>query len=237
MGPYAGIRLMEFLSEVGAFLSDPANWQGPAGIPNRLWEHIWLSVVSVAAAAALMLPIGVWLGHTGRGAVAASWLVNVGRALPSFGILAIGLIITIDLGLGLGAWPAFIALFALAAPPIFTNAVTGVRQVDPGVVDSARGMGMKERQVLGRVELPLARPLMLEGIRIALVQVIATATLAALVAWGGLGRFIIDGFAQQDEAEVFVGGVLVALLAVTAELVFSGIERLGAPHKAGLESS
>jgi osmoprotectant transport system permease protein len=223
---------MAFVGDVIAFLTEAANWSGPGGIPSRLWEHTWLSVVSVVAAAAIMLPIAVWLGHTGRGTVTVSAVVNVGRALPSFGILAIMLIVTIDLGLGLGVWPAFIALFALAAPPIFTNAVTGVQEVDRGVVESARGMGMTERQVLTTVELPLATPLILEGTRIALVQVIATATLAALVAWGGLGRFIIDGFAQRDFAEVFVGGLLVALMAVAADALFSRLERWGARHGA-----
>ncbi|MGH8874493.1 MAG: ABC transporter permease, partial [Acidimicrobiia bacterium] len=169
---------MEFLAEVAAFLSDPESWSGSGGIPRRMGEHTYLSLISVAAAAFVALPPAVWLGHRGRGTVAAVATVNIGRAVPSFGILAIGLVITIEVGLGLGAWPTFIALFALAAPPIFTNAITGVQGVDPGVVEAARGMGFTESQLLRRVELPLGLPLILEGLRVALLQVIATATLA-----------------------------------------------------------
>lgn len=217
---------VSFVGEVWEFLADPELWSGPAGIPARVGEHLTLSLVSVVAAALVSLPLAVWLGHIRKGTVLAVGVVNIGRAVPSFGILVLAVILAVEMGIGfLGAWPTFIALFALAAPPIFTNAVAGVEGVEPEVVEAARGMGLAERQVLTRVELPLASPLILEGVRVALLQVIATATLAALVAWGGLGRFIIDGLAQRDNAEVFVGALLVGLLAVLAELAFTWGEK------------
>ncbi len=152
-------------------------------------------------------------------------MVNIGRAVPSFGILAISFLILVQMGAGVGEpWAVLVALIALAAPPMFTNTIAGIQSVEPATVEAARGMGLTETGVLRGVEIPLAMPLLLEGVRIGLVQVIATATLGALVAWGGLGRYIVDGFAQQDVGELIVGAVLVGLLAIAAEL---GVSRLG----------
>jgi osmoprotectant transport system permease protein len=156
--------------------------------------------------------------------------VNIGRALPSFGVIAIALPISIRLGLGLGFWPTFFAVFVLALPPIFTNSYTGVRQVDPSAVDAARGMGLRGIEVLLRVELPLASPVILASVRVAAVQVVATAPLGALVAWGGLGRFIVDGFAQLDQVQAAAGAVLVALLAIATEVAFAAAERFLLPR-------
>jgi osmoprotectant transport system permease protein len=155
--------------------------------------------------------------------------VNIGRAIPSFAIVAIALPIAIRFGLGFGFWPTWLAVFFLALPPIFTNTYTAIRSVDPDAVSAARGMGLRERDVLVGVEIPLGAPLMIAATRVASVQVIATAPLGALVGWGGLGRFIIDGLAVRDFPQVFAGALLVAGLAVITELAFSAFERLFLP--------
>ena len=218
---------MSFLDLLVEYLGDPATWSGPASIPTRLVEHLWLSLLPTVIAGAVVLPPAVWLAHRRRGTAIAAAVVNVGRAVPSFGILVIAMVALIGMGVSvLSPWPALIALVALAAPPMFTNAVVGIQSVPPAVVESARGMGLTERQVLRQVEIPLALPVIVEGVRIALVQVIATATLAALLAGGGLGRLIVDGFAkQQGDAELVVGAVLVAALAVVAQWALGAVER------------
>ncbi len=228
---------MEFLGDVLEWFATADNWTGTQGVLHRTWEHIQLSAISVAVAAGLALVPGVILGHLGRGGVFAVAVVNIGRAVPSFGILALALPVSIKLGLGLGFWPTLIALVALALPPMFTNAYTGVRQVDPAMTEAATGMGMKGSQVLWNIELPSASPLIITALRVSSVQVVATATLGALVAWGGLGRFIIDGFARGDNVMVFAGGLLVALLAVLTELSFSLAERFAIPKGLRVASS
>lgn len=216
---------------VQEFLSDPATWSGPDSIWARLGEHIWVSVAAIVAAGALVLPLAVWLGHIRRGSGIATAVVNIGRAVPSFGILAISFMVLVQMGAGVGEpWAVLVALIALAAPPMFTNTVAGIQAVEISTVESARGMGLTEREVLTGVELPLSMPLMMEGVRIALVQVIATATLGALVAWGGLGRYIVDGFARQDMGRLIVGAVLVGLLAIVAEVALSAVQRATTPR-------
>lgn len=221
---------MGVIAEAFAWLADPVNWSGTAGIPNRMSEHIQISAMTVLAAALVAIPIGLYIGHTGKGRFMVVSVSNIGRAIPSFAILALALPITIKMGLGLGFWPTFIALFALAIPPILTNSYIGVAGVDADLVEAARAMGMTERQVLRRVALRLAAPVIMVGLRTAAVEVVATATLAALVAWGGLGRYIIDGFAVRDDARILGGAILVAALAVATELVMGGIERLVRPR-------
>ncbi|MDE0232750.1 MAG: ABC transporter permease [bacterium] len=202
--------------ELQLFLGDPETWWGPGSIPLRLAEHLLLSAVAVIIAAALVIPAALWAAHRRRGIAAASAVVNIGRAVPTFGILVI-----VVVWLGLGPWPALVALVALSGPPMFTNTVAGVLAVDAAVLESARGMGMTGRRILMDVEWPLALPVISEGVRIATSQVIATATLAALAAGGGLGRFIVDGFAKRDQGELLIGAVLVAILAVAAERAFT----------------
>jgi len=225
-----------FLGQVVAWFLTPANWVGGNGILARTWEHVQISGLATIVAAVVALPAAVVLGHRRRGGVLLVALVNIGRAVPSFAIIALSLPIGIRLGLGLGFWPTVLALFALALPPMFTNTYTAIGEVDPALVESARGMGMTERQVIVDVELPVAAPVILAAVRISAVQVVATATLAALVAWGGLGRFIIDGFAVQDNVTVFAGGLLVAALAVATEVAFGAIERrlVPAPMRAAM---
>jgi osmoprotectant transport system permease protein len=217
---------MDLLGDVLAWFIDPDNWQGSAGIPNRMLEHVRLSALATLVAGALAVPSGVLLGHSGRGGLIAVSVVNIGRAIPSFAVIALALPFSIRMGLGIGFWPTFLALVLLALPPIFTNSFTAVRGVAAEVVEAARGMGMREREVLLDIELPLGAPLILTGIRVAAVQVVATATLGALVGWGGLGRYIIDGFSVQDNVRVFAGAFLVAALAILTDVAFGVTERI-----------
>jgi osmoprotectant transport system permease protein len=226
---------MELLGEVGRWFADPVHWSGPAGIPARLIEHIQISALSVGAGTAIALPVGLFIGHTRRAQFLVVSVANLGRAVPSFAILAIAFPFSIRLGLGLGFWPTVTALFLLAIPPILTNTYVGVQTADPDTVEAARGMGMSGRDVLFKLEIPLAAPLIAAGLRTAFVQVIATATLAALFAWGGLGRFIIDGFATRDEPQIVAGAVLVAVLAVAAELGLGILEKVVSPRTSSTE--
>lgn len=219
---------MEFLAEVVAWFADPANWRGGRGIPFRTFEHLQLSVVSTLVAAALAIPSAAWLAHHRRAEFFATAIVNVGRAVPSFGIVVLAALAAIAYGASVRFWPIVIALIALALPPIFTNTYTGVRGADPATVESARGMGLTEGQIMREIELPLATPVLLAGVRIAFVQVLATATLGAIVGpGGGLGRYIVDGLARGPgfRHEVFAGALLVAALTVLAERGFALGER------------
>lgn len=216
---------MQVIVNLARWLADPAHWSGTDGIPTRLIEHLQLSAESVAIGAVIALPVGILLGHYGKLGNLAMNVSNVGRALPSFGILVIAFQI-----FGLGDLPIILSLTALAIPPMVTNSYVGLREVDPDVKDAARGMGYRELAQLLRVELPLAVPLVMAGIRTSAVQVVATAALAALIAGGGLGRYIIDGLAQFDYTKVVAGAVLVGLLAVTTEATLAGVERLLTPR-------
>jgi osmoprotectant transport system permease protein len=220
---------METLSELWSFLTTESNWWGRNGIANRTWAHVRISAFAAVVAAAIAIPPAVFFGHVKRGGLLALSTVNVGRALPSFGILALVLPISIQLGFGLGFWPTAVPLVLLGIPPIFANTYTGVRTADPGVVEAARGMGLSPRQVLTRVEIPLATPLIITGLRVSTVQIIATATLGALVGFSALGSFITEGLYQFDNAKMLTGGLLVALLAVAAEVGFSVLERALTP--------
>jgi osmoprotectant transport system permease protein len=212
---------MELLRQLFEFLSDPAHWTGSAGIPNRLLQHLGYTGLALLVATAVALPVGLLIGHTGKGAFLAINAGNAARSLPTLGVL-----ILVVLFAGLGITPVLIALVALAIPPILTATYAGVRNVEPDITDAARGMGMTERQVLVRAELPVALPLILSGMRSATLQVVATATVAAYVALGGLGRFLIDGLAVRDYSEMFAGAVLVALLAILLDLAWAGVQRL-----------
>lgn len=217
---------MDFLATVAAWFADPAHWSGEDGIPVRVWEHVQLSGLAVGIAAAIALPLGLYLGHTGRGGFVAINVANLGRALPSLALIALGLVASIALSLGLGFWPTLFALLPLALAPILTNTFVAVRAVDRDTVEAARGMGLRERQIVRRIELPLALPLILGGIRTASVNVIATATLGALVAGGALGRYIVDGLALQEYDRLFAGALLVALLAILTEAGFGIFARM-----------
>lgn len=212
--------VIDLLASVAAWLSDPAHWSGDDGIPIRVVEHLQLSGAAVAIAVCIALPAGLYLGHTGRGGFVAINIANLGRALPSLALIALGLVASIALGLGLGFWPTLFALVPLALPPILTNTFVAMRAVDRDTIEAARGMGLRESQVLRQVELPLALPLILGGVRTASVNVVATATLGALVAGGALGRYIVDGLALQEYDRLLAGAILVALLAILTEAGF-----------------
>ena len=215
---------MEFLSGVVDWFTTAANWWGSEGLLHRTQEHVGMSAAALATAMVLALPVGLVLGHTGRGGPLAVNLSNLGRAVPSFAIIVIMASIV-----GIGAKPAYIALVALAVPPMVTNTYTAIRGVDRDVREAAEGMGLTGRQVLTRVEVPMALPLVMAGIRTSAVQVVATATLAALVGWGGLGRYIIDGLATRDFHEVFAGALLVAILSLLVELGLGVLQRIVVP--------
>ena len=224
-----GNGVIEFLGDVLAWFGNPDNWIGPSGILNRLREHVQLTAAATVAAAVLAIPPALLLGHRRLGGTFVVALVNIGRAIPSFAIVVLFLPISIRLGLGIGFWPTFLALLFLAVPPMFANTYTGVAGVDPDLVEASRGMGMTGREVLSQVELPMASPVILAAVRVATVQVAATATLGALVGWGGLGRFIVDGFSVRDNVLVFAGALLVAGLAIFLEVLLGWVERRVVP--------
>lgn len=215
---------MEFLADALEMFTTAANWWGTDGFVNRTREHVAMSAAALATAMVLALPLGLVLGHTGRGGPLAINLSNLGRAVPSFAIIVLMASIV-----GIGAKPAYIALVALAVPPMVTNTYTAIRSVDPEVREAAVGMGLTGGQVLRRVEVPMSLPLIMAGIRTSGVQVVATATLAAIVGWGGLGRYIIDGLATRDFVEVFAGAVLVAFLSLLVELGLGLLQRAVVP--------
>lgn len=215
---------MAFLGDALTWFTTAANWWGSDGMVHRLQEHVGMSAAALATAMVIALPLGLVLGHTGRGGPLAVNLSNLGRAVPSFAIIVLMASVV-----GIGAKPAYIALVALAVPPMVTNTYTAIRGVDRDVREAAEGMGLTGRQVLARVEIPMGLPLMMAGIRTSAVQVVATATLAALVGWGGLGRYIIDGLATRDFQEVFAGALLVAVLSLLVEIGLSVLQRVVVP--------
>lgn len=205
-----------------AWLADPTHWSGPAGIPARLLEHLALSGASLAIAMVVAIPVGIWIGHTGRFASLAVNVANLGRALPSLALIGLVLPITasIDPQLGFRVYPIVIAMVVLAVPPILVNTRAGVAGVDRDLVEAARAMGMREGQVVWRIELPLAVPAILAGVRSGAVQIVATATLGAIFGSGGLGRYLVEGIAQRDDGMTFGGAFLVTALALAVEGVF-----------------
>jgi osmoprotectant transport system permease protein len=226
-GAPSRVPLMDLLTVTAQWLADPMNWQGPNGIPARLSEHVALSGASLLLASVVAIPLGLWIGHTGR----FSWLVlssaNAWRALPSFAV--IGLLVpfttAIDPNLGFTLYPTLVAMIVLAGPPLLVNSYQGIAGVDRDLVEAARAMGMRERQILLGLEIPIALPVIATGIRSAAVQVVATATLGATFGFGGLGRYIVLGDANHDNGELFGGVVLVAALALTTLALFLLVQR------------
>lgn len=222
---------MNLVELVVDWFSDAGNWTGQRGVVHQLFEHVRMAGVATLAACILALPLAVWLGHKRRFGTLAVNVSNIGRAIPSFAILVIG---TQQFGLLeypiVGSFTTFLALVALAVPPLVTNAYVAVAEVPDDLRDAARGMGMSELEVLRRVELPVAVPLIMAGVRTAAVQVVATATIAAFVGGGGLGRFIIDGRAVNDQAEIFAGALLVALLSLATEGGLALVQSLVTPR-------
>ncbi|MEU7636948.1 MULTISPECIES: ABC transporter permease [unclassified Streptomyces] len=219
---------MSTLAAVWAWLTTAANWSGENGVWHRLAQHAALTFACLVLSALIALPIALTLGHLGRGGALAVNLANVGRAVPTFAVLVLLLLTPIGRH---GEWPTVIALVLFAVPPLLTNAYVGMREVDQDVVRAARGMGMTGMQLVCRVEAPLALPLVLTGVRIAAVQLVATATLAALVGGGGLGRIITAGFNLASTPQVVAGAVVVAVFALLMEALFELVQRF-APARA-----
>ena len=215
---------MRFLIE---YLADASHWVGTNGIWWRIAQHLGYTAVTLLIAAVIAIPLGLWIGHTGRGRVLVVNLVNGMRSMPTLGLLFLAVLV---LGPRLPGDIAFLApsifvLAVLAVPPILAGAYSGVAGVDPLVVDAARGMGLSSREVLFKVEVPCALPLIFSGLRSAALQVVATATVAAAVSVGGLGRLLIDGQATRDYGQMAAGALLVAVLAMVVDGVFAVVQR------------
>jgi osmoprotectant transport system permease protein len=212
---------VNLVSEVIAWFADPQNWQGSSGVPNRVLEHLGYTLQAVLLAVLVAVPLGAVIGHTGRGGFLLVGIANGLRALPELGLLILLVLLT-----GIGLLPLTVTLFVLAVPPLLAGTYAGVRNADPAVVDAARGIGMREREVLLKVELPIALPLVIGGLRTATLQVIATAAIGAYISLGGLGRYLIDGLALNDYPRMVAGAVLIALLALVVEGLLAGLQRL-----------
>ena len=222
----------DILTETWAWFTTAEQWSGPDGIPARTLEHLELSLAAIVVAVLLAVPPALVLAHKRRAEFLATAVVNTGRAIPSFGIVVLAALLFLTWGIPVRFWSTVVALVALALPPIFTNTYSAVRNVEPATVEAARGMGLTERQLLLGVELPIAAPVMLTGVRIAWAQVLATATLGAVISsGGGLGRYIVDGFAVGSSGydQVFAGAILVAILTLLGERAFDLTERLVLP--------
>lgn len=210
------------------FLADPTNWSGSTGIPIRIWYHLMYSLIALGLALVIAVPLGIYVGHTGRGEAAVAGMANALRALPTLGLLIVVVMVTTPLfstSLAFTA-PAIFVLVLLAIPPILTGTYTGIQAADGGAVDAAVGLGYRPLQVLTRIQLPCALPLIISGIRGATLQIVSTATVAAYVALNGLGRYIIDGRANNDFGQMIAGAALVAVVALFLELSFLLIGRL-----------
>jgi osmoprotectant transport system permease protein len=215
---------MSFLTFAWDWLKSPHQWQGNDAIPLRVLQHLGYSGLSLLIAALIAVPIGLLIGHYGRGGFVAVNVTNVWRAIPTLGLL---ILVVVLLGLNVFAW--LIPLVALAIPPILINTYEGVAGVDPDLKDAARGMGMTQWQLLVKVEVPVAIPLIFLGLRTAAIFVVATATIAAEIGVGGLGRYIIDGLAANNYGEVAGGAAVIVVLALLVQLAFTGLRRLATP--------
>jgi osmoprotectant transport system permease protein len=215
---------MSFLDFAWGWLTSPQQWHGSDSIPLRIAQHLEYAGLSLLVAALIAIPLGVLVGHSGRGGVLVINLANVWRAIPTLGLLILMVVL-----LGFSALTWLIPLVVLAIPPILVNAYQGVAGVDPDLKDAALGMGMTQWQVLRKVEVPLATPLIVLGLRTAAIFVVATATIAAEIALGGLGRYILDGLAADNYAEVAGGATVIVVLALAVQLVFVVLRRLIVP--------
>ena len=212
---------MSFFDYAWQWLSVSSHWSGDNGVPARLIEHLEYTALAMVISAAIGLPVGVLIGHTRRGGLTLVTLANLWRSLPTLGLLVLAFIESAG-----ASWAWLIPLVALAIPPIMVTTYEGVLGVDAALKDAAIGMGMKPRQVLFKVEVPVAMPLILLGLRTAAIQVVATATIAAYISLGGFGRYIIDGLATSDYQLVAAGAACVVALALVMQFAFSGLSRV-----------
>ncbi|GAB3221052.1 ABC transporter permease [Glycomyces halotolerans] len=218
---------MSLLMDAAAWLGDPANWSGDNGIPTRTLQHLAITAGAVGAAVAVALPTGVLIGHGRRGAGLIGALTGAARAIPTLGLLTL-----FALAYGIGLQASLAALVILAVPSVLAGAYAGVQTVDPATVSAAKAVGMRPHQVILRVELPLASPVILGGVRAATLQVVATATLAAYIADYGLGRYLFTGLKSRDYPQMLAGALLVAGLALLLEIAFAAAQRYAATRLA-----
>jgi osmoprotectant transport system permease protein len=222
---------MSFLTNAWNWLTSSQQWRGSGDIPARILEHLGYSGLSLLVAAVIAVPLGLLIGHTGRGGFAVVSIANVARAIPTLGLLVLVVVLA---GLGVLAW--LIPLVALAIPPILVNTYEGVAGVDADLKDAARGMGMTQWQLLRKVEVPVAVPLIVLGLRTAALFVVATATIAAEIGVGGLGRYIIDGLSSDLYDEVAGGAAVIVVLALVVQAAFTGLRRLVVPKGLRLQA-
>lgn len=215
---------MNFLQQALTFIFTAENWSGKAGLGTRIIEHLQYTGIAVGVSALIAIPIGLVIGHTGRGSFLVVTAVNALRALPTLGVLLLGVLLW-----GLGLLPPTVALALLGIPPLLAGTYAGIANVDPKVTDAARSMGMSGRQVLTRVEVPNALPLILGGLRTATLQVVATATVAAYASLGGLGRYLIDGIKVRQFYLALVGALLVTVLALLLDGLLAMVVWLSVP--------
>jgi osmoprotectant transport system permease protein len=218
---------MSLLNDALAWLGDAANWQGPGGVPTRTLQHLAITAGSVGAAVAVALPTGILIGHSRRGAGLVGALTGAARAIPTLGLLTL-----FGLAYGIGLQASAVALVVLAIPSVLAGAYAGVQSVDAATVSAAKAVGMRPHQAILRVELPLASPVILGGVRAATLQVVATATLAAYIADFGLGRYLFAGLKSRDYPQMLAGALLVAALALILELAFAAAQRSAAKRLA-----
>jgi osmoprotectant transport system permease protein len=215
---------MSFLTYAWDWLKSPAQWHGSDGIPQRVLEHLGYSGLSLLVAAVIAIPLGVLIGHTGRGSYAIVNLANIWRAIPTLGFLVLMVVL---IGFSVLTW--LVPLVVLGIPPILINTYEGVAGIDADLKDAALGMGMTRWQIVRKLELPMATALIVLGLRTAAIFVVATATIAAYISLGGLGRYIIDGLASNNYAEVAGGAVVIVILALLVQLFFVGVRLLVVP--------
>jgi len=222
---------VSFLTFAWDWLKSPQQWQGKDSIQVRLLEHLGYSGLSLLVAALIALPLGLLIGHYRRGEFAVINVANIWRAVPTLGLL---ILVVVSFGLTFASW--LIPLAVLAIPPILVNTYEGVAGVDPELADAARGMGMTQWQLLWKVEVPVAVPLIMLGLRTAAIFVVATATIAAYPGFGGLGRYIIDGLASNNYGEVAGGAAVIVVLALVIQAAFAGLRRLAVPRGLRLQA-
>lgn len=216
---------MNFFAQAFAYILDPANWVTSNGIGPRLGEHLIYTGLAMVIALAIAVPLGLAIGHTGRGRNAVIAITSAARALPTFGFVLFVILFT-----GLGLWPLTLVLVVLAIPPVLAGVYSGLEAIDRETIDAARATGMSEWQILGRVEIPLALPLIVGGIRSGTLQVIATATIAGYIGLGALGRFLIEGLALHRYELAIVGAILVTALALAVDGLLVVIQKLVVPR-------
>lgn len=217
---------MSLFSDALAWIADGAHWGGPGGIDHRILQHLVVTFAAVAISAVLAQPLGVLIGHTGRGRLAVVGLAGAVRAVPTLGLLTL-----LGLALGIGIQAPLLALVALGFPSLLAGAYAGIESADRGAVDAARAVGMSEWQLVTRVEIPLGAEVILGGIRAATLQIVATATLAAYISDTGLGRYLFAGLKSRDYAQMLAGALLVAALALLLDLLMAGLQRASRPTR------